>query len=388
MTCSSRLNERENIKVENETSALALPNEQQFRQDIAAINRFQQVVHSNMVAGQDYGVIPGTTKPTLLKPGAEKIAKLLGLSDQYEIMDKAEDWQAAFFRYLIKCRLIHVPTGTVISEGLGECNSMESKYRYRWVGERDLPPGVDKSKLVSQERRSKTGGHWTVYRLDNEDIYSQVNTILKMSKKRALVDAALSAGRLSEVFTQDIEDMNIAEPVIEGEIEEVEAKPKTDLATDAQRKKIFAIMKDYGYTEDNLKAYITMTYKKESSKDLTKKEASELIEAIQSSRIPRVVEVEPEERVADISETQVKSELQPELKPSAEKGQAEDRQITATEIADLKMTLHDRGKDLRWLGDFCNAKHGWNIRDLKDLKRSQLIQIYDELNKPSPAKVR
>ena len=64
-----------------------------------------------------------------------------------------------------------------------------------------------------------------VYRLDNEDIYSQVNTILKMAKKRALVDAALSAGRLSQVFTQDIEDMH----------EEVEpAKPSIKPATSAR----------------------------------------------------------------------------------------------------------------------------------------------------------
>ncbi len=193
--------------MENQVTALALPDEATFKRDIQAINRFQQVVHSTMVRDLDYGIIPGTQKPTLLKPGAEKIAKLLGLSDQYEIMDRSEEWQQAFFRYLIKCRLVHVATGDVISEGLGECNSMESKYRYRWVGERDLPSGVDKSKLVSQERRSKTGGHWTVYRLDNDDIYSLVNTILKMAKKRALVDAALSAGRLSDVFTQDIEDI-------------------------------------------------------------------------------------------------------------------------------------------------------------------------------------
>jgi len=58
----------------------------------------------------------------------------------------------------------------------------------------------------------------TIGRVENEDIYSQVNTILKMAKKRALVDAALSAGRLSQVFTQDIEDMGL------GQIIEVEEK--------------------------------------------------------------------------------------------------------------------------------------------------------------------
>lgn len=189
------------------TRVLALPGEEQFKADIKAINQFQHVARVYLISGQDYGVIPGTTKPTLLKPGAEKIAKLLGLADEYTIEDREENWDKPFFHYLIKCKLVSVATGIVISEGLGECNSMESKYRYRWLGERDLPQGVDKTKLVTQERYSKTGGHWTVYRLENEDVYSQVNTILKMAKKRALVDAALSAGRLSQVFTQDIEDL-------------------------------------------------------------------------------------------------------------------------------------------------------------------------------------
>jgi hypothetical protein len=195
------------------TSALTLPEEGQFRRDVAAINKFQQIVHSTLVNGQDYGVIPGTNKPTLLKPGAEKIAKLLGLADSYEIMDRQEDWIRGFFRYIIKCRLTSVSHGVVISEGMGECNSMESKYRWRWLSGRDIPAGTDTSKLVS-----KTRGDWTTYRFDNDDIYSQVNTLLKMAKKRALVDAALSAGRLSEVFTQDVEDLADNGKIIEGEV--------------------------------------------------------------------------------------------------------------------------------------------------------------------------
>lgn len=192
----------------NENNALILPSKDVFIQSIKAINEFQQLVHANMIAGSDFGVIPGTGgKPTLLKPGAEKIAKLLGLADSYEILDRQEDWTKGFFRYIVKCRLTSVSHGVVISEGMGECNSMESKYRWRWIGDRDLPAGTDISKLVSQTRKSRSGGQWTVYRFENDDIYSQVNTILKMAKKRALVDAALSAGRLSEVFTQDVEDL-------------------------------------------------------------------------------------------------------------------------------------------------------------------------------------
>lgn len=209
-----------------ETTALTLPEEGQFRKDIQAINKFQQVVKATMVSGHDYGVIPGTRKPTLLKPGAEKIAKLLGLADEYEIIDKAEEWDKPFFRYLIKCRLMSIAHRVIVSEGLGECNSMESKYRWRWVFQSELPSDIDKSKLVQRTIRTKRGDA-KQYRLDNDDIYSQVNTVLKMAKKRALVDASLSAGRLSDVFTQDIEDIKIEPDAIEEGIPE-EVLPKAN----------------------------------------------------------------------------------------------------------------------------------------------------------------
>jgi len=211
-------------------TALTLPDEEQFRNDMQAINRFQQIVHSTMIVDLDYGIIPGTQKPTLLKPGAEKIAKLLGLSDQYEILDKAEDWDKPLFRYLIKCQLIHLATNAVISEGLGECNSMEGKYRWR-DSKRKCPMCGAETIIKGKEQYgggwicfTKIGGcgaKWddgdpeiesqTIGRVENEDIYSQVNTILKMAKKRALVDAALSAGRLSDIFTQDMEDIGHTE---------------------------------------------------------------------------------------------------------------------------------------------------------------------------------
>jgi hypothetical protein len=245
-------------------NALTLPEEGQFRRDVAAINQFQKIVHSTLVSGQDYGTIPGTNKPTLLKPGAEKIAKLLGLADSYEILDRQEDWTKGFFRYIIKCRLTSVSHGVVISEGMGECNSMESKYRWRWINAKDLPANLDATKLVSQERHSKSGGHWTVFRLENDDIYSQVNTILKMAKKRALVDAALSAGRLSEVFTQDVEDMAENGKIIDadqttGEIKDTPSPDTSEHFCKIHNVKFFRAgnMKGYAhpYDEDGMKKW-------------------------------------------------------------------------------------------------------------------------------------
>ncbi len=132
------------------------------------IHAFQQVIQQAVKPGHDIGIIPGTDKPTLLKPGAEKIVMMMGLSSRYDIMDKVEDYDKGFFAYNVRCVLSRHDMD--VCEGVGHCNSRESKYV-------------------------------------KADPYSIANTILKMAKKRAYVDAALSVASLSDIFTQDIEDM-------------------------------------------------------------------------------------------------------------------------------------------------------------------------------------
>lgn len=161
------------------------------------INKIQGVIQQTLKSGHDYDTIPGTNKPTLLKPGAEKILMMFGLTSEYEVIEKVEDWKAGVFAYTVRCILSR--GGTKITEGLGSCNSKEDKYRYRWVFENDVPAGLDKETLKKN--------NYNKYRIENDEIYSQVNTILKMAKKRAQVDATLTTASLSELFTQDMEDM-------------------------------------------------------------------------------------------------------------------------------------------------------------------------------------
>lgn len=170
----------------------------------ARIEELQAFVRGYMVAGEDYGTIPGTQKPTLYKPGAEKLCDVYGFTKEFLIVASLEEWErGGRFAYTIKCILRSKRTGLLEAEGLGSCNSMEAKYRWIWVWEDKLPSHLDKTNLVS--KRTKKG---TVqYRVPNDDPYSQVNTILKMAKKRALVDAVLSATRSSGLFMQDLEDL-------------------------------------------------------------------------------------------------------------------------------------------------------------------------------------
>ncbi len=214
----------------NDQTAIAvpefnLPDESKVRERLTAIAAFRDLVRHELEPDVDYGVIPGTPKPTLLLPGAQKITKLLQLADTYDILREIEDWDRPLFAYTIKCQLIDMASGQVIAEGLGECNSYEGKYRWR-QGQRSCPKcgaeAIKKSKFGDGGWYcfDKLGGCGAQFplgddaiekqkigKVPNDDIFSQVNTILKMAKKRALVDAALSAGRLSNIFTQDMEDM-------------------------------------------------------------------------------------------------------------------------------------------------------------------------------------
>jgi len=198
--------------------------------DLAAAKQrlleFQSFVKDYLVEGEDFGAIPGTPKPTLLKPGADKLCELYGLSDDYEFIERVEDYDRSIFDYTIKCILTSRRHGLMVSSGLGSCSSLESKYR--WRDAKRVCPQCGKDTIIKGKAEygggflcfAKKGGcgakfgendpaivEQAIGRTLNEDIADLKNTILKMAKKRAKIDATLSATRSSGVFTQDIEDM-------------------------------------------------------------------------------------------------------------------------------------------------------------------------------------
>jgi hypothetical protein len=165
---------------------------------IRKINAFQGVIRTALIDGHDFGTVPGIKKPSLFKPGGEKICMLFGLNPEYEFLEKTNDYNKGFFSYDVRCTLYK--NGNPVAQGLGNCNSKEKKYR--WNNVKTVPDDY-KGPVVEETNR------WgqTNYKIENPDIYSQVNTILKMAKKRAFIDAVLQVASLSDLFTQDVEDM-------------------------------------------------------------------------------------------------------------------------------------------------------------------------------------
>ena len=186
-----------------------------------------RLIASVLVEGVDYGTIPGCgDKPTLFKPGAEKITDALSLCPDYIVVGQTEDWEKRLWYYRYKCRLVIRGTETVVSTGIGSANSRENKWRYRDAQRRC--PKCGATAII--KGRPEYGGGWLCFgkrggcgakwpagasaiesqalgKVENEDIETQINTIDKMAQKRALVAACLNLG-FSERFTQDIEDMH------------------------------------------------------------------------------------------------------------------------------------------------------------------------------------
>lgn len=166
----------------------------------------QDFIKGQMEEGVDFGKVEGIDKPTLLKPGAEKLDNIYGFSAQYDLVNETWDWEKGFFAFTFRCRVINKRTGVVEGEALGHANSKEAKYRYQWVFEWNVPED-QRAGLKSRVLQKGNYKGKRQYRVENTDPYTLVNTLLKMAQKRAHVGATLAATRTSGIFTQDVEDM-------------------------------------------------------------------------------------------------------------------------------------------------------------------------------------
>ena len=184
----------------------------------------EKFVSDVLILDQDYGVIPGTgDKPTLLKPGAANIIAAFQCHSEPTALTALLDTAGNFVAYEHRVDIIHNQSGCVIASGMGGCNSHETKYRYRNV----LPicPNCGKDNIRKSNRGDgyycwqKTDGCGANFandhpvanepagKMENPDQLDLGNTIMKMSIKRAEVDAAMKLPGVARFFTQDLEDM-------------------------------------------------------------------------------------------------------------------------------------------------------------------------------------
>ena len=149
-----------------------------------------EIKNKAMREGVHYGIIPGTKKPSLWKPGAERLCKAFRLEPGFETTSRDDpnrtfNWKKwdydkrkeiegttrGYLEYDSRCTLTHIPTGDVWAKNVSaSCNNFETRYQ-------SLNP------------------------------YNVKNTLEKISEKRALVAAVLIGTAASDIFTQDLEDL-------------------------------------------------------------------------------------------------------------------------------------------------------------------------------------
>lgn len=231
--------QEEEIRTSGGTAVIAAPAAPPAAPSVAAqvgaaelgqrLKTITEAMDNEMKVGTDYGVIPGTDKPALFKPGAEKLSVLFELNIQVR---NIKTWGPGDHLTVESQALVyHVPSGAQLGTGEGLCTTREKKYGKR-KQDRLCPEcgehHIKRSKFPPREHPDEDPG-WYCYEkvggcgsnfaydeprikdqvigeIDNPDMPDTWNTVVKMAAKRAKVDAVLAVTGASALFTQDVED--------------------------------------------------------------------------------------------------------------------------------------------------------------------------------------
>jgi uncharacterized protein (UPF0335 family) len=154
---------------------------------------------------------------------------------------------------------------------------MESKYRYRNDADFEITGAAipKDAKEKKQEYRKqgfgmkKVDGVWewvkytTTGKVENPDIADVYNTCLKMAKKRALIDAIITATAAGDIFTQDIEDdpeyfretpADTRPPIQEPTATPPPPADGVERITPEQARELWRVAKGHGFTAEQFRA--------------------------------------------------------------------------------------------------------------------------------------
>jgi hypothetical protein len=218
----------ENLPVEVKSGSVSTMAKRELtvEQVIDQQGKLLQVIDKCLKDGIHYGKIEGCgNKPTLLKAGAEKLAMIFRLYSEYEV--ERIELPLNHVEYVVTCTLKRIGTDEIWAQGLGSATSMESKHRFR-AAKRICPicktENIIKGKVeygggwLCYAKKGGCGAKWkdgdrtiedqAIGQEENKNPFDVFNTVLKMAKKRSFTDACLSATAASDIFTQDLEDLD------------------------------------------------------------------------------------------------------------------------------------------------------------------------------------
>ena len=182
------------------TGALTITPEyiQQTTRSLALI---QGMIQENLQDGRDYGHVPGVQGSFLWDPGASLIMSSFNCHTGQRRIIHFEDNDERV-AVIVEVPVIDHMTGREVASGIGASSTLETKHKYRWVGN---PSEWGYNEEAKNTLKTRTGEDGKVFfRILNPEHDELLNTIIKQASKRAEVDASQGlpgvASALRELF--------------------------------------------------------------------------------------------------------------------------------------------------------------------------------------------
>lgn len=269
----------------------------------AHVNLVQEVLRGVMKDGTHYGIIPGTQKPTLYKAGSEQILVTFRLGVDPEVIDLTTGDE---IRYRVACHVYIQATNQRIGTGVGEASTSEEKYRWRAAVCQEEFDETPEDRRRKKWQRKREGGAYQINQVRTQPA-DLANTVLKMAKKRAQIDATLTTTAASDVFAQDLEDLPdeiraaaadepgetkppIQPPQRKSEPAAARAPSSTPangggdpVISEAQAKRFYAIAMQAGWQADELKGWLQREYGLDDDRKIPRKRYDEIVKAVQDA---------------------------------------------------------------------------------------------------------
>jgi hypothetical protein len=195
-----------------------------------------------LVPGTDYGTIPGMgEKPSLFKPGAEKLIQWFGFGFTNDEVKTERDDPEHPSGIADKARRIGVTYRCTVYKELADGRKVT-------VATCEAYAGYDEDKFyisveAAQSKAEAKERQWAVKdrRQPNPSKWEYAaeyrapwNSVMKMCEKRSLVGAAIDATAAAGLFTQDLEDMRGSAAPDNGSLAEAAAAAVAALADDVR----------------------------------------------------------------------------------------------------------------------------------------------------------
>jgi len=173
-------------------------------------NYIVEKVKPLLITDIDIYQFEGMKKPSLGKPGAEKLAAIFGLTASFEVDKETMQVMGSttggkqYIAYI--CNLYR--HGQPVGQGRGATLVEYERTNYRNATVEEYNQVKDDPEFYAGDWKEAKGKFGKYYKVKDGVVFDQLalNKAIKMAQKSAFVDGVIRTTGMSDLFTQDIED--------------------------------------------------------------------------------------------------------------------------------------------------------------------------------------